>query len=226
MNKFYILIYLILFLTVSIYAQNPEWINYGCTPITCTAVEGDDLWIGTNGGGLTKYNKITGERTFYTTSNSGIPDNVILSIAIDNEGIKWIGTSGGLAKFNGTDWVIYNTSNSGLPDNDVWAIAIDNEGNKWIGTYQSGLAKFNGTDWIVYNKSNSGLPDNEIYSLAIDGEGNKWIGTWNGLAKFDGQEWIVYNTANSGLLDNYIRTIAIDNEGNIWIGTNYGGLAK
>jgi hypothetical protein len=59
----------------------------------------------------------------------------VISIAIDGEGNKWLGTQfGGVAKYDGTDWTVYNPSNSGLPNNDVRSIAIDNEGNKWFGT--------------------------------------------------------------------------------------------
>jgi ligand-binding sensor domain-containing protein len=62
---------------------------------------------------------------FITLINSGLPNNVVLSIAIDG-GNKWIGTgAGGLAKFDGSSWTVYNTSNSGLPNNNVRAIAID-----------------------------------------------------------------------------------------------------
>ena len=53
------------------------------------------------------------------TSNSGLPDNYVSSIAIDGSGNKWIGTWGGLVKFDDTNWTVYNTSNSGLPDNYV-----------------------------------------------------------------------------------------------------------
>lgn len=39
--------------------------------------------------------------TVYHTTNSGLPDNAISSIAIDSDGTKWIGTwNGGLAAFN------------------------------------------------------------------------------------------------------------------------------
>jgi ligand-binding sensor domain-containing protein len=161
----------------------------------------------------------------YNTSNSGLPDNSAISIAIDGSGNKWIGIyHGGLAKFDGTTWTVYNTSNSGLPNNWVEPIAIDGNGNKWIGTY-GGLAKFDGTNWTVYNTSNSGLPDNDVGSIAIDGSGNKWIGTSDGLTKFDGTTWTVYNSSNSGLPGNSIGPIAIDGIGNKWIGTYGGGLA-
>jgi hypothetical protein len=37
--------------------------------------------------------------TVYNTSNSGLPDNYVLAIAIDGQGNKWIGTLGGLAVY-------------------------------------------------------------------------------------------------------------------------------
>jgi hypothetical protein len=52
-----------------------------------------------------------------------------------------VGTSGGLAIFDGSRWIVYNTSNSGLPSDNILAIVIDEQGNKWIGT-SGGLALF------------------------------------------------------------------------------------
>ena len=80
----------------------------------------------------------------YNTSNSGLPNNSVPSIAIDGSGDKWFGTfGGGVSKFDGdTTWTTYNTSNSGLADNSVLAIAIDGSGNKWIGTLGGGVSKF------------------------------------------------------------------------------------
>lgn len=118
------------------YSQNPEWINYtNGNYIPCLTEEGDYIWVGTSGG-LVKLNKNTGSSIFYNKLNSGLPDNSVESIAIDNSGNKWIGTWGAsLAKFDGNSWTIYNTFNSGLPLNDVVSLAIDNSDNKWIGTW-------------------------------------------------------------------------------------------
>jgi ligand-binding sensor domain-containing protein len=159
--------------------------------ILCLADEAEYLWVGTDGGGLVKLNKSTGEFIVYDKWNSKLPDNHVLAIAVDGQGNKWIGTMlEGLAKFDGVNWTVYNTSNSNLPSNDVRAIAIDGQGNKWIGTSE-GLVKFDGKNWTVYNTSNSGLPSDYVTAIAIDGQGNKWIGTkdlWgiNGLEQMEG----------------------------------------
>jgi len=135
-------IFIILISTISIVnAQNPQWINYTkSNSVYAFAEEGENMWVGTDRG-LVKLDKITGNTTCYDRANSGLPHDVVNSIAIDNNGMKWIGTyGGGLAKFDGNDWTVYDTSNSGLPGDRVKTIAIDENNTKWIGTYDCGLA--------------------------------------------------------------------------------------
>jgi ligand-binding sensor domain-containing protein len=171
--------------------------------------------------------------TVYNTSNSGLPDNGVLSIEIDAVGNKWIGTSGGgMAKFDGANWIIYDTSNSGLPGKDVYQIAIDDSGNKWVGT-NNGLARFDGANWTVYMPA-YGEPLSIIYRVTIEKNGNKWVAAMNsshtfalgGLAQFDGSNWRVYTPSTSGLPYYDVTSIAIDDSGNKWIGTAMAGVAK
>ena len=72
----------------------------------------------------------------YDTLNSGLPSNTVVDIAEDSEGNKWIATNyfftgsgwikeGGLAKFDGSNWIVYDTSNSNIPTNNINCIAID-----------------------------------------------------------------------------------------------------
>jgi len=163
----------------------------------------------------------------YSTTNSPLTDNYVRALAIDNLGNKWIGSTGGLVKYDGVNWLVFNTGNSGLPANDVRSIYIQAPDKIWIGTLTGGLAKFDGTSWTVYNTSNSGLPSNGVRGITMDNADNLWIGTWTGgLAKFDGSNWIVYNTSNSGLPFNYVHQVKIDLDDNKWIATDGGGLAK
>jgi ligand-binding sensor domain-containing protein len=94
----------------------------------------------------------------YNTSNSGLPDNWVLSIAIDSSENKWIGTQYGLVAFDGSNWTVYSPSNSGL--NNSWAkyIVIDTKGNKWIGT-QYGLSVYKGNVISIVDKKNNVLPN-------------------------------------------------------------------
>jgi sugar lactone lactonase YvrE len=222
-----VLLALIFILVNFTLTQNKEWtiFTFGYKEITCFAEENEFIWLGTDGGGVIKLNKRTGDFKIYGAWNTGLPSHYIRSMIIDKDGNKWFCTAEGLVKFDGVNWIVYDRQTSELPGDDVLSIAIDKQGNKWIGTLE-GLVKFDGRNWTVYNTSNSGLPSNYVNAIAIDGQGNKWIGTWDGgLAKFDGRNWTVYNTSNSGLPSNYVNAIAIDGQGNKWIGTN-SGLVK
>ncbi len=189
----YLLLAFLFCISITSFAQNPEWIYYTNGDIVnALAEEGNEIWVGTSGG-LVQIDKFSGTTTFYNTSNSGLPSNIVHSIAIDGSGNKWIGTNdGGLVRFDGTNWDVYNTSNSGLPDNSVLSIAIDGSGNKWIGTAGGGLARFDGvsiqepnivvsddtldfdqvflgvTDTLTLEVSNTGTLDLLITSISAD----------------------------------------------------------
>lgn len=135
---------------------------------------------------------------------------------------KWIGTTEGIAKFDGVNWTIYDTSITGLPYPGASSIAIDHSGNKWFSSYGC-IAKFDDVTWIIYDTSNSGLPSNSVGGITIDANGNKWIGGLGyGMVKFDDTSWTIYDPINSGIPDNCVSGIAIDKFNNKWIGTGKG----
>lgn len=157
----------------------------------------------------------------YDTSNSGLPDNNVVCIGIDQSNNKWIGTvRGGLAKFDDREWTVYDTSNSELPEFYVGCIAIDSSNTIWMGSSSLwdgfGLVKFDGTNWTVYDTTNSEMPGNYVFWIEIDASNNKWIGTDQGLAKFDGLNWTVYDTTNSGIPRSWVWRFDIDDAGNKW----------
>ncbi len=226
MKKFLVLFCLLVSSTF-IFSQNSNWINYNDVKnISSIALENNFVWIGTTNG-LVKLDKTTGEETDYNTSNSGLPGNEITSVAVDENGIKWIGTlHAGLAKYDGSNWTVYNTSNSELPDNIVTSIFIDGNRDMWIGTF-NGWAKFDGFKWYVFGYED-GLTNTEVNSLGTDLKGDQWIGTNSGMIINNGNGETYLNTNNSSLPNNSINSITIDfvnGSGNRWIGTK-SGLAK
>lgn len=139
----------------------------------------------------------------------------------------WDSLTGGMAKFNDTNWVIYNTSNSGLSSNEIRYIRLDSFNNKWICTDFGGLCKFNSwsNNWTVYNTTNSGIPSNFITTINISPNNLKEIAPQNqGLAIYDDTNWQIFNTFNSPLPNNTITRMGFDKFCNLWIGT-LNGLA-
>jgi ligand-binding sensor domain-containing protein len=157
----------------------------------------------------------------YQTNNSGIPTNILTSIAIDYNNVKWIGTQDkGLIRFDEVSFTNYDISNSSIPANSINCISIDNQNKVWVGT-NSGIGVFDGTSWINYNGNNSGLTSEEINSIRFDNTGNAFIGTTDGLFKFDGINWTHYNDP---LSRNWINDFYIESENKIWLGTKGFGI--
>lgn len=60
------------------------------------------LWVGTEGGGLNKFNKL--KKTFISiTERQGFPNNTVYGILADDEKMLWISTNKGLVKFDPRD---------------------------------------------------------------------------------------------------------------------------
>lgn len=75
----------------------------------------------------------------YNTTN-GLPQSQVTSLTQDSDGYLWVGTLGGLAKFNGKDFVTYSTEEGLLNNRISFLTIIDN--NLWIG-HEGGVSCFN-----------------------------------------------------------------------------------
>ncbi len=137
----------------------------------------------------------------YSTSNSRFPIDQLTAIAIDKEGVLWLGSNGGLFSFNGAEWTEYNSFNSGLSNNFIKVIKVDADNNKWIGTFE-GLNKFNGNIWITYTKRRNQLPNNYINDIAIQDDGI-YICTNKGLVRKSQNNWdlLYYEECNGYAVD-------------------------
>lgn len=161
----------------------------------------------------------------YTTSNSGLPSNIVLDIVEDSAGVKWFGTNVGAVSFDGLVWTTYNRNNTGLLSDTIMSITVNTDGTRWFGTAK-GIAKYDGNLIQSFTTVNSPLPNDSVYEIAADRAGNIWVGTDYGVAKYDANaNWEVYTPANSPLPHPEVYCIAFDRDGSKWIGTDGGGLA-
>ncbi len=174
------------------------------------------LWVGTNGGGLCKYD---GNTFTNYTAKDGLSDNVIYTICGDREGNLWFGTDNGINKYDGKSFTYY-TKKDGLNSNYIATIMEDSKGRLWIGTFLGGVNKFDGSGFTHYTIK-EGLNHNNVNSITQDRVGNLWFGTDNGAAKYDGTTFTRY-TVKEGLIGDIVSFILQDSKGNLWFATNKG----
>ncbi len=141
--------------------------------IVYSIIQDDDshLWIATRGGGLNRFDSMTGQfKAFrFSSGNPGsISSDDILCLYKDRKGFLWAGTSMGLNKLlrfdKGNPVFTQFTEKEGMPNNTIHGILEDNEQNLWLST-NKGIAK------MVHDRSNyriisyfkkDGLQNNEF----------------------------------------------------------------
>jgi hypothetical protein len=189
-----------------------------------------------DGSSITTYKSDTSRAVYVGGGNSGLPDNFIQALTIDNLGNLWGGTKGnGAFKWDMsgayTGWSHFTTANSNLLDNVINPGALDYaNGFVWFGlsaapgALKNGAQKFDGTTWTQV------MSGARIWTIVHDWEDSIWMGDADppanatGLYKFapDGSSLARNWTTGDGMLDNIVRRISIDNKnGKVWcVGQN------
>lgn len=173
--------------------------------ISAPTLYGDYLWAGGTRGDGVQMLDVESDNTYVLTTADGsgsLPSNNVHTVAIDNNGMAWIGTDDGLhVKSNaGAEVVRGNMTTSPivvvqdgitealLTDTDITSIAVDAANQKWIGTAGSGVfvVSSSGTETVYrFTENNSGLPSNEVYDIGIDAvSGKVYFATEKGLASY------------------------------------------
>src|SRR5687768_14296203 len=85
-----------------------------------------------------------GERVFRTVD--GLPQATVNAIAQTPDGYLWLGTDGGLGRFDGSRFVAFTADDTpALRLDRVGALLVDGAGALWVGTYGgAGLARLRG----------------------------------------------------------------------------------
>lgn len=152
-------------------------------------------------------------------TDDGLSHSSVRSIIQDRKGFIWIGTRGGLNRFDGYKFKSYKNKADkfGYIGNDIiTGLAEDQEGMLWIGTGR-GVFRFNPTT-EVFTK----LPgiNGYINQVSVDKRNNIWIIAFASLYQYDQQAKKILNYKLSA------TCLAIDNKHNIWFGNNDGVLSK
>ncbi len=149
----------------------------------------------------------------------GLAQSQIRAISQDNDGYIWIGTLGGLSKFDGINFENFST-NDGLLNNQINAIYNDSKGNIWLGT-QGGVSVYDGTEFKNYEFKKD-LSQNFVLSIIEDQTGKLWLTTDGGGVVYMDDTRFNYMILPNGPDNNYIRNVYVDERGNKWLATRNG----
>jgi streptogramin lyase len=194
------------------------------------------LWIGTNGGGLNRLNRLTGRFTRFVNDPAdphSLSCDRIIPLLLDSRGHLWIGTQGGgLDRFDPKTGRFghyrYKANNPySLSCDKVWSIYEDREGTLWVGTLE-GLNRFDRatgqfTRFFSDPADPATLSDDWISGVCESASGMLWVSTFNGLNCLDrAANRFTRFTKKDGLPDNMIYCVLEDGSGDLWMSTNRG----
>ena len=105
----------------------------------------------------------------------GLAQSKVYAIIQDHTDYIWLGTEGGVSRFDGTAFHNFTTED-GLAVNGVQTLLHDRHGNIWMGHIGGGLTRYDGESFERM-EGISFMLGSDITSLLSDTAGNLWIAT-------------------------------------------------
>ena len=156
----------------------------------------------------------------------GLPHSVTTAVVQDRRGLIWVGTMGGLARYDGFRMQVFEShqGKQELPDAYVRALLALPDGGILVGTNAGGLARFDPASgrFHTYPIGPDGVADRKIYALAADGDKGAWIATDSGLNHLDlaSDRLTRVDTGNEPAPRNF--SVFEDAQGDLWLGNDRG----
>ncbi len=188
-----------------------------------------DVWAATMRG----LNRISAGRfKTYTQLNSGLPNDVVFGVAVENQNV-WIATTAGTARFRVAEdkFDVYTPANS--PQHEPWGYFVTyNDGKVYAALWGGGVLEFDvqKEQWKSYLDPDGEM---EVDVLRDDGlihvittsvsyvDKLLWVSTYFGMSSYDGRHWRGYIEGDSGLPSNFINMVKA--RGHVaWVCTDRG----
>lgn len=191
----------------------------------------NELWIGLFGGGLSRLSG--GRFDHWHQLNSGLVNDVVYGVAVENENI-WVATTAGASRLNTLtgEWAIFTEKNA--PMEEIWNYGVTySQGKVYLGVWGSGVLEFDieTERWKDYLDPDGEMEidlyrDDGIVHVITTGvsfvEDILWVSTYFGGSRYDGRHWRGYYSHETGLPSDFINAIEGRSGNEAWFCTDKG----
>ncbi len=149
-------------------------------------------------------------RTTWRASD-GLPEDTVQSIQETGDGSLWVGTTGGVTRFDGAHF-----TRSALAEGSIFSMLAARDGSLWLGTEGAGLVVMRQGSSVTISTA-QGLTDGFVRAILEDRRGRIWIGTDDGLFWMEGNQAHRLDTTRFASPLS-VHALMEDADGKIWIG--------
>lgn len=213
MQKKYWLLFLFNLLCLSLFSQQYFFRNFSIdkglpqSNVYCLLQDSRGyIWMGTDGGGVCKYDGINYE---IINKNDGLSGNIIRSLFEDSNGNIWIGTDNGITIYDGINYKIISEE-QGFEGSFALKIFESNDHLIWVGTNDAGLYKIKQVSDSIHVENyavHSGLLSEFVFDIEQDQYNRLWLAMAGGISiinyndsTFDVTKLIQYRDIPSGFV--------------------------
>lgn len=222
------------------YFNETDSLSLGDDRVTCLFVDDtNNLWVGTNLGGLNLYNRNHDNFIRYTKESVSnyISSNRIESVYQDSNHRLWVATNAGLNLFDYQTQSFKTFSNnvnvkSSINSNQVYTVLEQRANDLLVLTNAGALNRFLPQSQSFESFVPAGIQPKSFATARLlfqDKENYLWIATLqDGLFKLDNNRLVSQYKNEPGnatsLSHNLVKCMLEDQVGRLWIGTDGGGL--
>jgi ligand-binding sensor domain-containing protein len=165
----------------------------------------------------------------------GLVNNVVYGVVQDSRGFIWLGTEGGLVRYDGREFRSFELASDGdgFPARkDISTLHRGSNDVVWVGTWGAGLVQFDPVSERMHRfqrdeRNPQSLSDDRVQAVFEDRSGRLWVGTFNGLNRLSGKQGAFVRFGHtpgdpSSLSHSRIWSISQGADGMLWVGTDAG----
>ena len=189
-------------------------------PFICALAEGPDgtVWAGSAGEGLLAFR---GGSFEVLSARSGLSDNLTECLLMDQEGVLWVGTHGGLNRLQRRQLFVFGQK-EGLGYGAVSGLAEVLPGVLWAGKPNDGLYRWDGRSFGRLVADGLALIGPQVNTMLRSRNGSCWVAGARGLVHFTEPGDPNGRTELSAMAGRNVLALAEDQPGALWIGTREG----
>jgi diguanylate cyclase (GGDEF)-like protein/PAS domain S-box-containing protein len=171
-----------------------------------------------------------GERAYVfqrVTTAEDLSQNTVHAVLQDRTGLVWIGTEGGLHRYDGYAFLTFEHSPEdagSLPDSLVSALAEDDRGRLWVGGGGGAVAWFDAEAGRFVEVPTPSGPRGGVGALLADADGAVWVGSARGVERIaaDGTQADVLVYPRDAGAPAATAALARDGDGRVWVAGSRG----